>query len=575
MDPNVKARTHRLRSVPRLLPLVMATFACMELEQPLGDAPLTGEGGETDGGGTAGKQGGTVGGTGGDTGATGGAGGTQGGTKAGIGGAAASTAGGAPPMPGNSGTGGGAAGGGSTSEPSDGGEQGNPDVRFVMVGPLDPAGDTLRGDVYYATDWVGADATGSVLAGFSQSPDTESDFTTGVRVLWTSETGTVRLPYSSPSVGMYSLSRLSRDGRNVFGEVAKVEQRVNSTRFGPVAFYRWTEESGDVPFGPPDAMWNGQVDFVSADGTAALGIVELESEVDTGGGTHNYRWSEGRGFEFLTTLGWPMGAVYTAVSEDLTAIAGSADGQGFLWFDPDRVVPLTGIDTFPYCSASELSSDGMVAFGSCSDESFQDVTGFRWTEETGMVAIDLPGDILTTRDGSVAFGTDGQALYRWTAASDSERLELPQGWATSPYAIELWGGNLSEDGSTLFGLVGTRAADDPDRLERRLFRWTEAAGFVRLDPLPGHDVSDIQGQASDGSVQVGLSGTGQQRDAVLWDCVGVRDITRELSEGGADLSGAVLNSASKVWVGSTLMVAGSGQAMGNRVAWIAWLPNRC
>ena len=28
-------------------------------------------------------------------------------------------------------------------------------------------------------------------------------------------------------------------------------------------------------------------------------------------------------------------------------------------------------------------------------------------------------------------------------------------------------------------------------------------------------------------------------------------------------------------VGSTLMVAGSGQAMGNRVAWIAWLPNRC
>ncbi|WP_437623956.1 hypothetical protein [Sorangium sp. So ce1151] len=520
--------------VRMLAPLVVAAFACQEVEQPLGDAPLTGEGGAaTEDGGAAGSTGGTV---------------------------------------------GGAEDGGSSGELGDGGEPPNPDVRFVVVGPIDPASTTPRAGVKYSTDWIGADINGSVLAGFSASADTDSDFTTGVRFLWTPEAGTTRLPYSAPAVGMYAPSRLSGDGKSLFGEVMNIEAIPNGIQFGPVSFYRWTEETGDVPFGPSEPMWNGQIDFVSADGSAALGSVELQADVEAGDGHSRwFRWTESRGFELLTTLGWPARAGCSAVSEDFATMAGYGDdGKGFLWLAPDRVLPLTGIPEFPYCSASSISHDGSIAFGGCHDESSEGVTAFRWTEETGMVSLDVPSVVSATGDGRLAFGTDGEALYRWSATAGSTRLEPPVDWVMGrAYWLELVLGSLSDDGSTIYGQLSVTAgaALEP---EQSSFRWSEADGFVRLDALPGHDESWIQGQSSDGSVQVGSSRLRRSAsDAVLWDCGGVRDIGRELREGGAELSGVHLSWASQVWTGSTLMIAGSGEAGGNRVAWIAWLPARC
>jgi hypothetical protein len=581
MDPDVTAPTRRPRRLPRLAPLMMAVFACQEVEQPLGDAPLTGEGGaDTASGGTAGSSGGKVGGTGGDTGAKGGAGGTLGGTNAGIGGSAASLAGGAPPMPGGAGSGGGAGVSGSVGDPGDGGDPGggDVDVRFVVVGPIDPASPTPRAGINYYTDWVDADRDGSIFVGFSSSPDTETDFSTGVRFLWTPEAGTVRLPYSSPTVGMYDPSRLSRDGTSLFGDVMKVEVLTpNSTRFGPVSFYRWKEDTGDVAFGPSEAMVNGQIDFVSADGTSALGLVELEADVEAGGGVRSFLWSEGRGFELLSALDWPVGADYTTVSEDFSTIAGvSDDGQGFLWSDPDRFVPLAGIAEFPYCWVSALSSNGNVAFGGCYDEGERSMA-FRWTEATGMVAIDVPGQIYASLDGELAFGTDTQLLYRWSETSGGARLEPPADWAMGrEYWMELTRNSLSEDGSTIWGYFSVRVGGTLDAPEVSSFRWSEAEGFVRLASLPGREETGILGQSPDGSIQVGASRLPQTAGAAaLWDCEGVRDISLELSEGGADLSGVDLTAAYQVWIGSELMIRGSGNSAGNRVAWIAWLPKRC
>lgn len=574
MDPDMRTPMPPPRVVRKLAPLVVAALACQEMEQPLGDSPLTGgEGGvETGDSGAAGSAA-----TDGGTGATGGAGGTK---AAGSGGSATATTGGAPPTAGGPSAGVGAEGGGSSGELGDGGEPERPDVRFVVVGPIDPASATPRAETNYYTDWVGADVDGTVFAGFSASPDTDSDFTTRVRFLWTPEAGTVRLPYASPAVGMYHPSRLSGDGKSVFGEVMKIEELTpNATRFGPVSFYRWTEETGDVPFGPSESMSNGQIDFVSADGRAVLGIVELEADVEAGDGhTRLFRWSESGGFELLSTLGWPTRSGCTAVSEDFTTIAGyGEDGKGFLWFDPDRFLPLTGIAEFPYCSASSISRDGSVAFGECHDESTQRTTAFRWTEETGMVTIDVPGSVSAAGDGRLAFGTDGQALHRWSATEGSARLSPPVDWTMGrAYRLELPRGSLSEDGSTIYGQLSVTGGAPLDPPEQSSFRFSEAEGFVRLDSLPGHNESWIHGQTSDGSVQVGLSRLGQSAsDAVLWDCAGVRDIARELREGGAELSGMHLTSASRVWVGSRLMIAGSGEAEGNRVAWIAWLPARC
>lgn len=586
MDPNMRAPMPATRMVRKLAPLVVAAFACQEVEQSLGDGPLAGAGGaESEDGGEAGSTGGTVGGTEGATGATGGtgatgsAGDTNGGTKAaGSGGSATAATGGAQPTAGGSGTGGDAEGGGAAGELGDGGEPSNPDVRFVVVGALDPLSATPRAGVNYYTDWDDADINGSVLAGFSASPDPDSPATTGVRFLWTPEAGMIRLPYSSPAVGAYSLSHLSDDGKSLFGEVAKLEAIPNGIQLGPVSFYRWTEETGDVPFGPSEAMWNGQIDFVSPDGSAAIGLVELEADLEAGNNSvREFRWTESDGFELFSDLDWPPGSgCCTAVNEDLTTLGGIGEGgEGFLWFAPDRSVRLTGIAESPYCTASSISRDGTVAFGECYDASEQAIA-FRWTEETGMVTIDVPAGISATGDGRVAFSTDGEALYRWSAMEGSERLEPPFDWTMErAYRLDFWRGNLSEDGSTIWGQlsVAVGAALDPPELIS--FRWSEVDGFVRLDPLLEHDASWIQGQTSDGAVHVGSSRLGSASDAVLWDCMGVRDVARELREGGADLSGVHLSSASRVWVGSTLMIAGSGEPEGGRVAWIAWLPTRC
>jgi hypothetical protein len=568
---------HHPRRVGRLATFVVAAFACQEVEQPLGDGPSTGTGGAGAAGGAAvGSAGETVGGTGGDTGARAGAGGTHGGTNAaGNGGSATAGAGGGPPMAGGPGTGGGAGRGGSGNEPGDGGEPdgGDTEVRFVVIGPIDPESPTPRDGIGFYVDWVEADASGSVFAGFSGFTDPATDFASGARFLWTAEGGTVTLPYASPKVGMYAVAHLSRDGKSVFGPVMKVEQLENSTQYGPVAFYRWTADTGDVPFGPSEPMWNGQIDFVGADGNVALGLVELRADVEAGiGNARPFRWSESRGFELLSTLGWTEDADFTAVSDDGTVIAGTGEnGQGFLWFDPDRVVRLTDLGGFQYCWVSSLSSDGTIAFGSCQNEEPAPEQAFRWTAETGMVAIDLPGGFLASEDGSVAIGTDGAALYRFSASDGAERLEPPAAWvAGSSYSIQVWRGALSRDGSTVWGKVSTNAAS-------MAFRWSEATGFVRLDPLPDHDVADVHGQTFDGAVQVGLSKLGQSTiDATLWDCAGPRDIARELEDGGADLQGVHLGWASHVWADSTLMIAGSGAVPGGyRVAWIAWLPNRC
>jgi uncharacterized membrane protein len=378
---------------------------------------------------------------------------------------------------------------------------------------------------------------------------------------------------------MYDPMHLSGDGKSIFGAVMKLEPIPNGIQFGRVSFYRWTEETGDVPFGPSEAIANGQIDFVSPDGSAAIGLVELEADIEAGNNrVREFRWTESDGFELFSDLDWPPGSgCCTAVNEDLTTLGGIGEGgEGLLWFAPDRSVRLTGIAEFPYCTASSISRDGTVAFGECYDQSEQAIA-FRWTEETGMVTIDVPAGIYATSDGRLAFSTDGEALYRWSAMEGSERLEPPLDWAMgNAYRLEILRGSLSDDGSTIYGALSVAVGAALDPREWISFRWSEADGFVRLDPLPGHDASRIQGQTSDGSVQVGTSRLGQSpTDAVLWDCMGVRDIARELREGGADLSGVHLSSASRVWAGSTLMIAGSGESEEGRVAWIAWLPTRC
>jgi hypothetical protein len=450
-------------------------------------------------------------------------------------------------------------------------------ARFVLLGALDPVDPMPRQDRTYAVDLVGASGDGSVLAGYSRFYDSTLDAPNGVRFFWSAESGVVKLPSGSPDSGLHAPSILSAGGTSLFGSVFRMEVIDGGRWFHRYSFYRWTKDRGDALFGPEPELYDGQLDFVSADGTTALGLSE---EIGTGT-VRPFRWRQGGRFEYLSSLGWPADGDYTAVSEGLNVIAGvrKSGDSGFIWFEPDRFFEL-GLPGFPSCSAATLSRDGTTAFGACYDVISPKPPmpkAFRWTAQTGIVAMDGPAYTETTRDGRIAMGSDWDALYRWTAESGEVKWEpSADRISTAQYRLEMAKGSLSEDGSSVYGALLLREANS-DPSGGRSFRWSESEGFVQLEALAGHHLSFISAGARDGSVQVGLSGIrGGVRDAVLWDCQGVRDVARELTEAGIDLQGVHLTMASHVWAGPALMIAGSGLAAGGGGrAWIAWLSRRC
>ncbi|MES1186276.1 MAG: hypothetical protein ABUL60_20865 [Myxococcales bacterium] len=449
------------------------------------------------------------------------------------------------------------------------------EFRFEIIPSLDPSG-PLRDSVLYSGQWVSASADGAVLAGVSAVYDDAATYSpSGVRFLWTADRKTEALPSGSPESGLFEAETMNEDGTSLFGRVSKFEQLTpTSSSFGPVSFFRWTRAGGDVRFGPPDSMISGQIDFVSADGKTAVGAVAHTVDEYLG-----FRWTEGSGFAYLSDLGWPPDATPTAISGDGEVIALNRDPtQPFIWSEANQFVALGTLPDFSYCLVGSLSRDGNVALGSCSDTSGDLTTTFRWTTDGGLVDLSLPGYADSTSDGGVAVGTDGLALYRWTEGKQTRKFEPPLSWAAGArYSISLNpGASLSRDGSTLRGRF--LLDDGTPEWASYPFRWNEADGFVRLEPLPNHAHGAVVAQTSDGSVQAGVCWSGKERgEAVLWDRYGVRDIARELTEAGIDLHGLQLESVSYVWSGSSLMVAGAGvdrEKTGNGHAWIAWLPKR-
>jgi hypothetical protein len=466
-------------------------------------------------------------------------------------------------------------------------------VRFVLIGPADLPSPTPSAAGESFVNWVGASADGSVLAGFLVTDDSRGA-PNGVRFFWSSATGTVTVPSGSPDSGLYVPTSLTADGKTLLGAVyafQELNDASNSRVTYPSSFYWWNKERGDQPFGPPEPMYEGNIDYMSADGTTALGSVTIgpvvrsaEDEADR----RSFRWQRGKGFEYLSSLGgWPAGGEFNALSGDGQVIAGwVADGRPFIWREPNRVVTLADAPSaFPYCYVQRLSQDGSAAFGPCYEEGADKNMGFRWTAETGLMPIGLPGYVDATLDGRVAASSDGLALYRWTAETGAIKLKPPSDWIgnASSYSLDIYPGCLSEEGGRIRGRLSLYEAGRAEPTKRS-FQWTQSDGFVSLEPLPGHALSSGGMQARDGSVVLGASypaGAGSPAVAVLWDCKGVRDIARELSEAGTDLQGVSLQGvrlagASYIWVGSSLMVAGGALlASGGTAAWIAWLPNRC
>jgi uncharacterized membrane protein len=195
---------------------------------------------------------------------------------------------------------------------------------------------------------------------------------------------------------------------------------------------------GDLPGGSISSFASG----LSDDGRVIIGMSRSDA------GDETYRWTAETGLEPLNLL---EGQNYfdtsnvTALSADGTVIVGYGSGnaasrEGFRWTQETGMVSL-GSEFFSrellFSLARDVSADGMVVVGTADFSPCDDDCGysFRWTAETGMVhgeptlvesdAYAVSGDGLVVVGGG-DFRHLGQDLsgFRWTEETGNELFEV-------------------------------------------------------------------------------------------------------------------------------------------------------
>jgi probable HAF family extracellular repeat protein len=217
-------------------------------------------------------------------------------------------------------------------------------------------------------------------------------------------------------------------------------------------------------------------------------------------GSRAFRWNALDGMTALSELS-PEYATSSAidVSSDGTVIVGTAcvagfDCDPFLWTAVSGYTFVGGMSEgfLPY-SAWGVSADGSIVVGGATSPSNPHERAYRWTAETGAVAIH-PSDSSTTFYDISADGTTAVGF-----------ISVPIGW-TEELGI-FWLGSLggggkafctSADGSVIAG----DCANDQGNIEA--FRWTAETGMVGLgDFAGGFFISSMYEMSADGEILVG------------------------------------------------------------------------
>jgi len=254
----------------------------------------------------------------------------------------------------------------------------------------------------------------------------------------------------------------------------------------------------------------------------------------------------------------PLGFYAHGLSADGTVVVGGftefAGGGAFRWTAETGRVPIGP----PFIAiAWDASADGSVIVGRDSAN-----LAFRWTESgTWAYLDDLEGGLAVSDDGSAVVGIQYERAARWTSAgvellgelekiaygisgdgstvvgggfggpaliwrSDGTTIELPQPPSGLSAALD-----ASHDGSVVVGHLGGNA-----------FRWTEAAGMVLLERLPGSTHGTRASYVSaDGNVIVGHTAgvPGESGDEIFYWTPARGPLALEdlLERRGADLAG--------------------------------------
>jgi probable HAF family extracellular repeat protein len=265
---------------------------------------------------------------------------------------------------------------------------------------------------------------------------------------------------------------VSADGSVVVGS--------SGTPSGQRAF-RWTEATGTVALPVLAGVTMTWATDVSSDGAWIAGYGG--SSFGTRNGWKAFRYHIDGSMDVIEAAGggiWGKG-----ISGDGQRLAGTSQGAGatdpavaFTWTVSDGVVPLSG-PLYPApapTNANAISADGAVIVGDTNNG--VSGNGFRWTQQTGMVAVGNFSATATSRDGSVVVGAittdEGFQAYRWTEIDGI--VELPHPGFGPGYTASALG--VSGDGSRVVGYIENQSTD-----LRQAFIWDDIHGNILLKEL--------------------------------------------------------------------------------------------
>jgi uncharacterized membrane protein len=269
------------------------------------------------------------------------------------------------------------------------------------------------------------------------------------------------------------------------------------------------------------------------------------------------------------------------------AMAASADGSRVVgWVTPDDASnfyqpavwtlspPSELVLSTTFGAASAISADGLVVAGVFAEDA-QDLSGFRWTKESGIELIDgvVAGDITwvaMSGDGSTIVGTmlpphpQGYLASRWTKDTGAQLLTM----SVDPDWSDATGTNA--DGSIVVG--GVHKYTD---YESEAYVWTAPGPGQVLAGIEGFPWYSATGVSADGGVIVGWSCASLQScpgGAIVWIDRKPSHVSDVLASFAVDLGGGSLDNAVAVSFDGKVIV-GNGHVPGGILGgWIVRLP---
>jgi uncharacterized membrane protein len=393
-------------------------------------------------------------------------------------------------------------------------------------------------------------------------------------IVWMEATGTVglgKLPGANDiGTGAFSQATAATpDGSVVVGSAAGED--------GDPSAFRWTRTSG--------------MEEINSSYASAV-AVSLDVSVVLGSQTtpfqRAFRWTRELGAVVLDPLSSDSVTQPLYLSTDgatvLVQSSGADGARVVVWTEASGARAIENLPGYTNCRQGPTArhSYGFAGVGECTNASGGHEV-FVSVEQGNLVSLGAfdPPDVYAPNhpdavsvDGSVVVGrassvTDGTRPYRWTEATGLELIELPEGFERgAPVAGR---STMSTDGSVVVGTMSGTA--------RRGFLWSENSGAVVLQPLVGHEVSDVYAVSVDGSVAAGSSFRIGDTDgiedqtAVYWRGDGVAHrIADELDAAGVELGVSALGGAMAAEAPLGFVGFGSKDDVSYYLGWRARLP---